>query len=617
MQANVDPFNQWGDENQTESHELNERVPFNHNFNTSYMTSDVREPSVESLNIDTMQSKGSALNGEVRKSYFNEVPTEGSYVLLWKYCEQIKSILAGLLLVLCSGLHTVWAIYQVLFFKTSKEFRDDLSQINKTEWRERYFNDVMSSERVGLMFTIICWYVGMILGCFVAGWFLVRTVQKKNVYYVAALVMFASGCVFYSADVAVSGWQTILLFGRLIAGISHGITYVTIFVQASENATKDFRRTIVTIIGLTMGLSIFIASTFLIYIPMPDVQLTIDVLKGSKPENVAYKSETMSSGIISTATIALSFISVVINFFFSHETVPFLLYHNYREEEAQSAMARLMGEDQHAPVVQQEFEAMREMCHDDYAEFPEGKIFTTIHRRLVSIVLSARITSAQCFHMLFTVMFVKLIESMIISEVNQMMDKPTIIEFIRKWEDIMKLIRVYEKAVRWAIAIWFILGVPITLVGNYFNWKRGFHFATFLVGASMTLFTIFHWAGLFSGFFRVLAFLFLSIYIHFLTLPVDVINYLYLMECFPTSTKAMAIAFTTICECIFNIIFISVEIEHKNLGIEYFCLGLLWCLLGFRLCVLVPNTNGLSLAAAKHAYIQALSSNWWEFYKKK
>lgn len=95
MHSNTDPFNQWGDENQVESHELNERAPFNHNPNTSYMTSDVRESSVESLNIDTMQAKGSGMNGEIRKTYFNEVPKEGSYVLLWKYSEQVKSILAG------------------------------------------------------------------------------------------------------------------------------------------------------------------------------------------------------------------------------------------------------------------------------------------------------------------------------------------------------------------------------------------------------------------------------------------------------------------------------------------------------------------------------------------
>lgn len=33
-----------------------------------------------------------------------------------------------------------------------------------------------------LKLTIIMWYVGIMLGVFVAGWFLIRVVQKKNIY---------------------------------------------------------------------------------------------------------------------------------------------------------------------------------------------------------------------------------------------------------------------------------------------------------------------------------------------------------------------------------------------------------------------------------------------------
>lgn len=420
--------------------------------------------------------------------------------------------------------------------------------------------------------------------------------------------MFASGCVFYSADVA-EGWQALLLVGRLLAGISHGITYVTIFVQASENATKDFRRIIVTVIGLTIALSIFISSTFLIYIPMPEEERS----KG----NPTIMSETTSAAIISIATISLCFVSVVINFFFSHETVPFLLYHNYREEEAQFAMARLMGEDQNAPIVQQEFSAMREMCHDDYAEFPEGNIFTTIHRRLISIALNARITSAQCLYILFIVMFVKFVKTGVYLPVDHNNKPINEKELFEKLKKILELVNVYKITVRSVIAVWFILGVLFTLIANHLNLKRGLHFTTFLVGASMILFTMFHWIGILSGMFHWFAVLFLTIYINFLSLPVDVINYSYLMECFPTSTKARAIAFTTACECIFNAIFISIQMEHEKLGIEFFVMGILFCVLGFRLFAIAPNTNGLSLAAAKHAYMQSLSTHWWEFYKTK
>lgn len=158
----------------------------------------------------------------------------------------------GLLLLLCSGLHTVWAIYQLLFYQTSEVYRYYLNysnplnhtnemnekiqttpatttatttattattaktatiatiattattatnlttptilsatnQANQLEWREGFFGVAMFEERVVLMLTIVLWYIGMILGCLVAGWFLVRVVQKKNVYVSFFLSLF-------------------------------------------------------------------------------------------------------------------------------------------------------------------------------------------------------------------------------------------------------------------------------------------------------------------------------------------------------------------------------------------------------------------------------------------
>lgn len=428
--------------------------------------------------------------------------------------------------------------------------------------------------------------------------------------------MFVSGCTFYGASVSEIRWQPILLVARLIAGIGHGVTYVTVFVQASENSSKDFRRVMVTIIGLTLALSIFIASTFIINIPMPIKDKTDN-------EKTVELSETTSTGIMATVTVILCFISVPINFIFSYETVPFLLYHNNREEEAQSTLAQLLGEDQHSPIVQHEFNAMRELCNDDYAEFPEGKIFTTIHRRLMSIPLYSRIVSAQCLNVLSIIMFANYIinlmeKDVILLETNsQNSTKEEFDQYIERIRDIMRLARMYLVVVKVSFATWFIVGVPLTFVGNYFNWKRGYHFCTSLAGAIMLSFTLFHWIGIFGGFFKASALLFLNIYIHFMTIPVDIIGYLYLMECFPTSTKSRGIAFVTICESLFNSIFIYVEIQYDSLGIEFFAMAILYFILGFLLYAVVPNTNGLSLAATKHAYMQALSPNWWEFYKKK
>lgn len=121
----------------------------------------------------------------------------------------------GLLLLFCGGMHTVWAIYQVLFYQTSEIYRRDLNEINDTNWREHFFKIVMFSERNGLRFTIIMWYIGVMLGCYVAGWYLVRVVQKKNVYvsvlltFIHFLVLLLLLLLFFSLFLQSPGnWQT-------------------------------------------------------------------------------------------------------------------------------------------------------------------------------------------------------------------------------------------------------------------------------------------------------------------------------------------------------------------------------------------------------------------------
>lgn len=77
-----------------QSLELNENMPINYNAQ-NYMTNDARENSVESINIDNADGK--------KSDYYNDqighpqyAIQEESYILIWKYIEQIKSISAGL-----------------------------------------------------------------------------------------------------------------------------------------------------------------------------------------------------------------------------------------------------------------------------------------------------------------------------------------------------------------------------------------------------------------------------------------------------------------------------------------------------------------------------------------
>lgn len=71
--------------------EWNETMPINYN-QQNYMTNEARETSVESLNIDSMTVKSGQQYQHHEDSY--QVKEE-SYILIWKYLEQIKSISAG------------------------------------------------------------------------------------------------------------------------------------------------------------------------------------------------------------------------------------------------------------------------------------------------------------------------------------------------------------------------------------------------------------------------------------------------------------------------------------------------------------------------------------------
>lgn len=435
--------------------------------------------------------------------------------------------------------------------------------------------------------------------------------------YISALFMFISGCLFYGADVAESGWRTLLLCGRLFAGISHGLTFVTVLVQASDNAARNFRRIMVTIIGGTMAFSIFLASTFFIFIPVPDMQDDV--------KNTAEYSEVRSAGIISTMTFVFCFFSVPLNYLFSHETIPFLLYHNYREEEAQFTLAKLLGEENDSPLVQYEFNAIKEACASDYTEFPEGKIFRSIHRNLLSIALNGRIAAAQSFNIPIIVLIVKTLQAYYLRQLEKDLnadlivteDKGSLAVEIAMTPELNKLrddLNNFNTVVKTMLFGWFIFGMLTTCLANYYHWRRGLHLTTVIAGATIITCVVLVFGNVMKNFISALTFLVMTIYFQFLTIPIDILGLNYLLECFPTSTKAMSIGFVTILECVFNIILVTIDLRYYELRFEFIPFGIILCVVGLKLYRNVPETFGFSLIEAKHAYLQATSGKkWWQF----
>lgn len=63
-------------------------------------------------------------------------------------------------------------------------FRDELNRLDeqKHHLADKIFKNVVFSQRMGLVFTVVMWYIGMMLGSFVAAWYLVPAIQKRNLY---------------------------------------------------------------------------------------------------------------------------------------------------------------------------------------------------------------------------------------------------------------------------------------------------------------------------------------------------------------------------------------------------------------------------------------------------
>lgn len=324
----------------------------------------------------------------------------------------------------------------------------------------------------------------------------------------------------------------------------------------------------------------------------------------------------------------MCFLAAAINYFFSHETVPFLLYHNYREEEAQFMLAKLLGEDSNSEVVQQEFVAIKETCNNDYAQFDEKSLFQSAHGNLISIAMSARIAAAQSFNVPVVVLFVKILQAYYLSIIQKDLSRidevvilqdanASVVVIEENPENIINLnqaVQIYNTAVKTLLFSWFVFGITFTLLANYFNWKRGLHLTTFIAGTSILICFVFVLIGIFARFVATLTFLILIIYFQFLTLPVDILGYTYLAECFPISTKARSIAFVTIFEAIFNTILVMIDLRFFHNEPEFIPMGVLLCVLGLKLFCTVPNTCGLSLAAAKEAFLQATAGKkWYQF----
>lgn len=431
--------------------------------------------------------------------------------------------------------------------------------------------------------------------------------------YIASLMMFVSACLFYGASVEEVDWTTQFMIGRLFAGISHGIAFVTIIVHASQNASHDFRHILATIIAITIAISLLYGA-IVIYIPFPEITLERSLIKNS---------EISSAGVIMVASLVFCLASVALNYFFTYETVPFLLVHNCRDDEALFILSKMQGEDINAPILQNQLIEIKEMNANDYVEFPQRKIFTTVHRKILRIALYGRIIAAQSFNIPLCVLFIKLMRNSYADEFNKDIheinaNEENIVEMESKITKAANDLDAYYHVVQLNVAGIVLFSLLFAGVANRFRWNRSIYLAAFIVGVSMIGFSLLYFIGILSILYGGLGLI--SIYFFFYPVINDILGLKILFECFPISTKPYAIAVILIIENLYHVIMIVIDIhaDHytKRKGtVDVFILliGAIFSFTGFILSKIVPNTNGLTQPGARVAYLQVVNNlKWWQ-----
>lgn len=416
--------------------------------------------------------------------------------------------------------------------------------------------------------------------------------------------MFISACFFYGASLEPLDWQTEFLFGRLFAGFAHGIAFVTLIVHASENASRDFRHILSTIIAFTVGLSLLYAAAA-IYVPFAEITGEQETVKSS---------EISSADTIMISSLVFCLVSIGLNYFFTSETAPFLLIHNSRDEEALAVLARMNDEDMNSPQMQSELIEIKEMTGYDFVEFPERKIFREIHRKLLRIAVYGRIIAVQTFNVPMCVFFVKIVRNRY--ELILLNDVIVAEEQDFNESSLAKLksdFAAYYNIVPVVVAAWVFLGLIFASIANFFNWSRGIYFAVFVTGALIVLINIMYFIGL-------LTFLFggaglLGFYFLLYPMIVDILGLKILLECFPISTKPLAIATVLIVENVYHVIIILIDINAKHytsnsrdVDLFLMLIGFMFAFTGYVLNKLLPDTDGLSQPAARQAFLQVASN---------
>ncbi|KAG4072894.1 hypothetical protein HA402_002637 [Bradysia odoriphaga] len=241
---------------------------------------------------------------------------------LAKNRRQASSVSGGLLLMINSGLHVGWGVWRIDF---------------EGRW-------TWSVNLSLFIFVIMAWSVGAFIGGFL-GSILTPILRKDVIYYLSGATMIVGNVLIITLEEYAEGVSA----GRIVMGLAHGMAYVTLITHAGENAARDMRATILSIVNCMLYTGIFVSV----------------VIAGTYRFDFWEYSGPMSADrIVGLVGVGLGLASICLTMLLTIESVAFLLHQNI-VQNAMPNLKRLRGTTHETSAVSHEMEELTLMVAQD------------------------------------------------------------------------------------------------------------------------------------------------------------------------------------------------------------------------------------------------------------
>ncbi|XP_055308447.1 uncharacterized protein LOC129572508 [Sitodiplosis mosellana] len=288
------------------------------------------------------------------------VSNQNQFAVLLKNKRQITSLTAGLIVLLGSGVHTVWAFWEIY---------------SATSWLEKEVIIMVGS-----------WYLASLIGSAAAA-VLIPKWSKKNIYILAAFILLLSSLLFCSRLFTEFRINSILFSGRFLGGLANGLAYLTVITQAAENAVNQIRGLILRGVGYVLAFSLLIAGF---------------------TTNGTIENDIDSELIMGYLNLFYSVLAIILAPFLTIESAPYLLQQTdentvaEREAIVIATMVKLRNEKCETPKIRHDFIEMKHQLNED--ELDSRNPFDRKNIRPLCIVTGVRVLSVCAKNVPFTVL---------------------------------------------------------------------------------------------------------------------------------------------------------------------------------------------------------------------